>query len=473
VRKKVLLLIVAVIVFTNVITFNYARSLDTEASLPENDEEAITEEEEALQMFLQVWDKICSEYLKEVSPRQLAEGAVQGMLETLDDPETYYLSSEKMDDMMIELSGSFTGIGVEMTQMDKELYVVRVFPGSPAEKAGVLPGDTIVGVGGILLEGEDLIHQATEMIRGPKGTPVTLEILRPGRQEIIVLEIIRDEIDISTIKSKILSHQIGYIKIVEFVSGTAKQMQTEMSLLEAQKVKGLILDLRGNPGGLLKEAIRVCEILVPEGEITRVVDMNGSIQKRYMSTAVPKDYPIVVLIDAGSASASEIVAGALQDRGAALLVGEKTFGKATVQQIIPLDGGGGLRYTIAKYQTPSGKDIHQDGIVPDYRVSQPDNYYLTQHVLMPGLEKGDTSNMVFLLQKIMNVLGYELEETGQFDTDTEKVLLQFQADNSLEQTGWLDQLTAEEISRQIEDYANKWDFQLKKAEEIILAIGND
>jgi carboxyl-terminal processing protease len=266
-----------------------------------------------------------------------------------------------------------------------------------------------------------------------------------------------------TVFTRSLENGIGYIKISNFDQGTGKDFEKSLVLLEKQGLKGLVLDLRDNAGGLLDEAVAVGENIVPAGEITRVVDREGNVQERYLSRAKPKDYNIVVLVNEYTASAAEIIGGALQDSGKAQLVGMPTFGKATVQHLHYLSDGGGVRYTIAKYLTPSGKDLHQHGLQPDFTIELPQEYYFQYYTIPRQLKKGDSGEKVALLQNMFVFLGYPLQITGVFDSTMEGFLKDFQRKYGLPPTGTIDMATREYFHSALSEKAGEVDEQLQYA----------
>lgn len=324
-----------------------------------------------MSLFWQVYDEVKSYYVdaSQIDDAKLVEGAISGMVQSLGDPYSMYLDQTHYSALREELEPGFSGIGVYVD--DKEVggvsYVTVVAPmkGSPGEKAGLMAGDRLLAV-----DGQDLVGKtstdAVKLIRGPKGTTVKLTVLR-GENEQFTREIVRADIPYPTEEHKMLEGNIGYIRLYEFNQSIGKQTGAALEELKAGGARGIILDLRHNPGGLLDEAVSVASYFVPKGRVVSVVYGDGS-RKDYDSDSNGLGLPLVVLVDEGSASASEIVAGAIKDRGTGTLVGTKTFGKGSVQNVAPLPGGSGLRLTIAKYLTPSGASIHKVGIPPNVEV---------------------------------------------------------------------------------------------------------
>ncbi|HPU00384.1 MAG TPA: S41 family peptidase [Bacillota bacterium] len=417
-------------------------------------------------IFIEVIRRLHEDYLYPVDTAELVRGAVRGAVEAVGDPRTVFFDARELVDFLIQTEGSFYGIGVRIVEVDGDIVVVETIPGSPAEAAGICPGDRICRAGTQELSGLGL-ERAAELLRGEKGSSVALSIKRPGREEEIHLTLVRDKVEINTVSSRWEKPGLGYIRISNFDRDTGASFAEQLRLLESGGLQGLILDLRDNPGGLVDEAIKVAELILPEGEIARLVGREGEIRQIYHSAAPGKDYPIIVLVNEETASAAEILAGALQDRGAALLVGEKTYGKATVQQPENLSGGNALLLTVARYLTPSGKDIDGKGLEPDVFVETPLflKYY---HYFLPlHLARGDYGTEVELLQEILAEFGYRPGRDGYFDEATAAALRQFQKDAGLAVTGEFDDLTWLRLRQDFEKISRERDPQLRRAVELI------
>jgi len=417
-------------------------------------------------IFWEVWDLIRNQYFQPVEEEVLVRGAIEGMLRALDDPHTAYLTPEALRELLIYTTGSFSGIGVEITGGEGEVFVLRVISDSPAQRAGLLTGDRIVKVGEENVEGL-AVDEVARLLRGPSGTIVNISIGRVGEAELLPLSITRAEIERETVFARMLKNSIGYIQITSFDQQTGEAFVAALERLDGEGLRGLILDLRDNPGGIVEQAIAVGQVIVPAGEITRVVDRDGNVRKRYLSQARPRDYPIAILINEHSASAAEIVAGALADGGNAYLVGTPSFGKATVQHLQHLSDGGGLRYTVAKYRTPAGHDLHQNGLQPDILVERSVAYYLQYRPIPRDLEKGATGEKVLLLQEMLRFLGYSLEKTGVFDERTGEALQRFQQQAGLPAGGSLDVTTRERLRAALGERAEAADTQLQAAWELL------
>ena len=326
---------------------------------------------ELLNLFGDVFERVRADYVEETTDEELIEAAVNGMLSALD-PHSSYLDQKKYDDMKVQTQGSFGGLGIEVTMEGGVVKVVSPIDDTPAFKAGLQPGDLITHIDGQEILGMTLA-EAVEKMRGKIGTPIKLSIRRADREPFDVT-LTRDVIKIRSVRSR-LEGRVGYIRISSFSEQTDEGVRNEIAKLKKEApggLQGLVLDLRNNPGGLLAQAVAVSDDFLEQGEIVSTRARKTEDAQRFNARAgeVAKDLPIVVLINAGTASASEIVAGALQDHGRAILLGTKSFGKGSVQTIIPLVGHGAMRLTTARYYTPSGRSIQAVGIEPDIVVEQ-------------------------------------------------------------------------------------------------------
>jgi len=333
---------------------------------------AIEDTYEKLKVFTEILSLVQSNYVDEVKSKELIYGAVKGMLETLD-PHSAFMPPETFREMQVETQGSFGGLGIEITVKDRALTVVSPIEGTPADHAGIQPGDRIIKIEGQPTKDLTLMD-AVRKLRGPKGSKVTITILREGSLEPLDVTLVREVIEVKSVRSKDLGDGIYYVRLSSFQERTTKDL--ERALEQAQKAgsTALILDLRNDPGGLLNQAVAVSDMFLDKGQL--IVYTQGRVKNQDLrftaehSNGFPR-WPMVVLVNGGSASASEIVAGALQDWKRAVILGTKTFGKGSVQTVIPLSDGSGLRLTTAKYFTPRGRSIHGTGIMPDILVELP------------------------------------------------------------------------------------------------------
>lgn len=319
-----------------------------------------------IEIFTEVLRQIEKSYVEPQEPQELIYGAIKGMVHNLD-PHSSFMTKEEYRELMLETKGSFTGIGVEITVKDNFLTVVSPIEGTPADKVGMKAGDKIIKIENKRTKDMSLM-EAVKKIRGPKGTKVNLTIMREGEAKPLEFSITRGVIPLISVRQYFLTPEIGYVRISNFQSKTVKDLSAALEEMEkGREIKGLVLDLRNNPGGLLSQAIEVSDLFLNSGLI---VSTKGRISSQNITATAhtdkkPRTYPIIVLINSGSASAAEIVAGALQDNKRALVLGTRSFGKGSVQTILPLSDGSGLRLTTARYYTPSGKSIQSSGIVPD------------------------------------------------------------------------------------------------------------
>ncbi len=325
-----------------------------------------------LKMFSQVLNLIEDNYVTDISPKKLIYGAINGMLNSLD-PYSCLMTPEEYKELEIETKGSFTGIGIEITMKDGILTVVAPIEDTPAWKAGIKPGDKILKINDKPTKGMSLL-EAVKLLRGPKGTKVTITILRNDK-DIKVITLTRDVIPIKSVKYKILEPGYAYVRITSFQEKTPEELEKALEKLESkEKIKGIVLDLRYNPGGLLSSAIDVADEFLDKGLIVSIKGKNKNSQMEFRAKPNPPNekhhYPIVILINHGTASASEIVTGALKDNHRALVLGQKSFGKGRVQTVIPLEDGYAVKLTTAFYYTPNGVCIDKVGIKPDIEIPE-------------------------------------------------------------------------------------------------------
>lgn len=323
---------------------------------------------EQLKTFTDVLSIVQRDYVEQVQNSKLVEGAIKGMLASLD-PHSGYFNPEFYNELQVETTGEFGGLGIEITLKDNLLIVVAPIEGSPAEKVGLHAGDAIVKIDGKFTKDLTLVD-AVKTMRGPKGSPITISVYRKGKRDLLDFTIVRDVIKVKSVKSRGLEDGFGYVRISQFQERTTEDLQAALHKLKQKNggtLNGLILDLRNNPGGLLTQAIRVGDLFLSQGIIVYTDGRVESQKKKFFAheRGTEPPYPIVALVNGGSASASEIVAGALKDHGRALILGERTFGKGSVQTVLPLDNGGALKLTTALYYTKSGRSIQALGVEPD------------------------------------------------------------------------------------------------------------
>lgn len=335
---------------------------------------ALTDEGyESLHVFTKILHLAEDNYVEKIDEKETIHGAIRGMLRSLD-PHSVYMTPEIYRELRVDTSGRFDGVGLEVTVRDGWITVIAPIKGSPAEEAGMQPGDRIIKIDGVFTENLDLV-KAVKFIRGRRGSRVTLTVSRPGVDDLFDVQIVRRKINVPSVKWEELEGSYGYIQIMSFQEDTSKSVRKALKKLRKKgALDGVIIDVRRNPGGLLEEAVAVSDEFLESGVIV-TTESRGKEIERYEATgdAEVTDIPVIVLVDGGSASASEILAGALQDNERALVVGTQTFGKGSVQTVFELGDGSALKLTIARYYTPDGISIQAHGIMPDVKVpTEPD-----------------------------------------------------------------------------------------------------
>ena len=326
---------------------------------------------EKIDLFSEVLEKIQKEYVDEVDQAEAMDSAINGVLQSLD-PYSAYMNPKIFKDSQTETSGKFGGLGIEVSMEAGVVKVISPIDNTPAARAGVRAGDYIVRIDGEQVQGKTLM-EAVSLMRGPVGAPIEITIRRKGLKKAKIIKIIREIIEIKSVVSRLVNNKVGYIRLRAFNENSSDQLKKQISSLEKnEKPMGYILDVRNNPGGLLTQAIKISDFFLNDGEIVSIRSRKNKDNRKYFARKGDRinGKPLVVLINNGSASAAEIVAGALQDQKRAILLGETTFGKGSVQSIIPLKNRGAIRLTVSKYYLPSGKSISSVGVVPDIKVEE-------------------------------------------------------------------------------------------------------
>ena len=323
-----------------------------------------------IDLFGEVLDKINKEYVEEIDQSDAMDAAINGVLQSLD-PYSAYMSPQTFKEMETETSGKFGGLGIEVGMEFGVVKVITPMDDSPAEREGVKAGDYIVKINGIQVQGKTL-SEAVELMRGPVGSKLEITIRRIGVKKALVFEITREIIEVKSVKSKIIDDSVGYIRLTAFNENSSKQIKNKIKKFKKNKINKYVLDLRNNPGGLLSQAVKISDFFLDNGEIVSTKSRKSSENRKYFAKKgdIINGKTLVVLINYGSASASEIVAGALKDHKRAILIGKNSYGKGSVQSIIPLKNKGAIRLTISKYYLPSGKSISGTGITPDIEVAE-------------------------------------------------------------------------------------------------------
>ena len=347
-----------------------------------------------IDLFGEVLEKINKEYVDEINQSESMDSAINGLLQSLD-PYSAYMSPEIFNEMQTETSGEFGGLGIEVSMESGVVKVISPIDDTPASRAGIKAGDYIVKINDIQVQGKSL-SEAVDLMRGPVGSGIELTIRRRGEKKALTFNIVREVIQIKSVKADLLEKNIGYIRLTSFNENSGKQIKKEINRFEENKnVKAYILDLRNNPGGLLSQAIKISDFFLNDGEIVSTKSRKSSENRKWFAKKgdLTNGKTIVVLINYGSASASEIVAGALKDHKRAILLGENSYGKGSVQSIIPLKNDGAIRLTVAKYYLPSGKSISEVGVSPDIEVDEETNDFRI---------KTETDNQLNYAIKLLN-----------------------------------------------------------------------
>ncbi|WP_434091310.1 S41 family peptidase [Peribacillus frigoritolerans] len=414
------------------------------------------------------YDTIKDNYYEEIDEEKLVDGAINGMIKSLDDPYSAYMDKKEASSFHESISSSFEGIGAEIQEQDGQIMVVSPIKGSPAEKAGVKPNDIILSVDGKSVEGLSS-SEAVLKIRGEKGTKVDLSISRAGESEPIELTIKRDTIPIETVYAEMLDDGVAKIQVTSFSEHTVQELNTALKEMSKKNMKGLVLDLRGNPGGLLDQAIEMASLFIPNGEVVLQVEERSGKKEVYKSENDGElKIPVVVLIDDGSASASEIVAAAVSESADIPLIGVKSFGKGTVQTAQDFKDGSNFKYTAAKWLTPEGNWIHKKGIKPDITVKLPD--YASLPYISPDkeLKASDSSSEVKAAEEMLKEAGHDPGKIdGFFDEATKNAVTAFQREQKIKETGTIKDDTTVKLMQVIREKILKNDTQVKKAVEVL------
>jgi len=351
------ILIIITVILLNIFNIAYSKNIDKLY--------------EKIDLLGEVLEKVQDEYVDEIDQAEVMDFAINGILQSLD-PYSAYMNPKIFEEMQTETSGEFGGLGIEVSMEGGVVKVISPIDDTPAARVGVKAGDYIVRINGEQVQGKTLM-EAVNLMRGPVGSPIEITIRRKGLKKAKIFTIIREIIEIKSVISKLIDNEIGYLRLRAFNENSSNQLKGEISKLEKNnKLVGYILDLRNNPGGLLSQAVRISDFFLDDGEIVSTRGRKSRENRKFFAKKGDriKGKPLIVLINNGSASASEIVAGALQDQKRAVLLGEATYGKGSVQSIIPLRNKGAIRLTISKYYLPSGKSISEVGVVPDIKVEE-------------------------------------------------------------------------------------------------------
>ena len=336
-------------------------------AFPENSDELY----QKIDLFSEVLEKIKEDYVDDVDQAEVMDAAINGVLQSLD-PYSAYMNQEMLDSMETETKGAFGGLGIEVGMEAGVVKVISPIDDTPASRAGVKAGDYIVRIDNTQVQGKTLM-EAVNLMRGPPGAPIEITIRRKGEKKAIVVKIVREIIQVKSVTAKIIDKSIGYFRLSAFNENSGQQLKNKIDEFKTNnEIDKFILDLRNNPGGLLSQAIKISDFFLDDGEIVSTRGRNKRENRKWFAKKGDQinGKPLIVLINYGSASASEIVAGALKDHKRAILIGENSYGKGSVQSIIPLKNQGAIRLTISKYYLPSGKSISEVGVIPDFEVEE-------------------------------------------------------------------------------------------------------
>lgn len=421
------------------------------------------------QKLYDAYDEIKKNYFEDIDEKVVLDGAINGMVDSLDDPYSDYLNTEETENLMENISSSFQGIGAEIQEADGYIKVVSPIKNSPAEKVGLLPNDLIQEVDGKSIQGMSS-SEAVMLIRGEKGTTVTLTIKRGENAEPFQVKIKRDDIPIETVYAEMLDGGIAHIRMTTFSEHTYDELLKALDEMEAEGMKGLVLDVRQNPGGVLDGAMKISDLFVEKGRTVLQTQEKGKKAILYPASGGRKvEVPVALVVDDGSASASEILAGALKESSDIPLVGTKTFGKGTVQSPKDLKDGSNLKITTAKWLTPDGNWIHKKGIEPDVKVDYPS--YAMLPFLDPSeeLKDGHVSANTQPAKEMLKAVGYDPGKIdGLYDEKTIEAVKKLQKDLKLEETGVLSGDTTIGLMNKLREKIEKDDPQLLKAKEVVL-----
>ncbi|WP_100374017.1 S41 family peptidase [Bacillus sp. FJAT-45037] len=484
--KRLLLILVAAIavglgsmfLFTGSLTLDGNEQASSSDTINPPTEEAVVDQE-ALEKIAKMIAIIQEQYVEDIDEEQLVQGAIDGMLESLDDPYSVYMDQETANQFTESLDSSFEGIGAEVSMTDGRVTIVVPFRESPAEQAGLQPNDKIMEIDGETTEGLSL-YEAVSKIRGEKGTTVTLSVERAGASELLTIPVVRDDIPIETVRVSTFEKDgktIGMLDITSFSVDTAERFEEGLAELEAQGIDGLLIDVRSNPGGYLDSVEKIGKLIIPGGEpIVQIQDRDGERIRYVSSLNETKPYPIVGLTDRSSASASEILSAALSEAGGYDVVGETTFGKGTVQQTIQLGDGSQLKLSLFRWLTSAGNDVDGKGVDPTVEVKQPDYFYSAPLTGDETLRLEMMNEQIRSAQTMLKGLGHEAGRSdGYFDEQTEQAVRAFQQAQGLAVTGEIDEETAgllqQTIIEEVRDEAN--DKQLQTAIELVTKQAQD
>lgn len=430
--------------------------------------EYVSVERPEFKQLYDAFDKLDHLYYKDIDKEQLVNGAINGMFDALEDPYSDYLTKEESDSFDASLSSSFEGIGAEIEARNDYIMIVSPIKNSPAEKAGLLPRDTVLAVDGKSIQGMSA-SEAVTLIRGEKGTQVTLTIQREGMTDTMDVKLTRDVIPVETVYGEMGEDKIAHLQITSFSEKTAEEVVAKLAEFEAQGMQSIVLDVRQNPGGYLVAALDISNLFLEKGATILQIEPRQGEPEVYTAEGGKKyDLPITVLIDEGSASASEILAAALQEEAGAQVIGVKSFGKGTVQTVEDLSAGASIKYTNAKWLTPKGNWINEKGVTPTIEVPYPEYVYLTYVDPTLELAEGSVHAAVKSAEGMLAALGYPMDAVDEtFTAQTADAVRDFQAAQGLAVTGVVTGETTYALMDALKAFIDANDPMLMKAKEVL------
>lgn len=465
---SLIMLIFALVLATAAVTF-FALTVGDDKVVEVVKPQQVGSERKEFKKLFDAYDQLKQSYFDEVDEQVILDGAINGMVDALGDPYSDYLNEKEAKQLNESISSSFEGIGAEIQESNGYISIVSPIKNSPAEKVGLLPNDTILSVDGKSIQGMSS-SEAVLLIRGEKGSTVTLSVRRGTAAEPFEVKIVRDVIPVHTVYAEMLDDNIAHINITSFSENTYQELLESLNEMTEKGMKGVLIDVRQNPGGVLSAAIDISDLFVEEGKALFQTQEKGRPAEIFPASGGQKiDVPVTLIVDDGSASASEILAGALKESAHIPIVGIKTFGKGTVQTPTQLQDGSNLKLTTAKWLTPDGNWIHKKGIEPDVKVPYPPYASLPFLDASEEMKEGMVSPAVQAAEEMLEVVGYHPGETdGLYDANTAHAVKALQKDLSLEQTGILTGDSTIGLMQKLRDKMKEDDPQLQKAKEVVL-----
>lgn len=430
--------------------------------------------EPGFQQFAASYDRVMSDYLNGAEPKQLLDGAAEGMVAALEDPYSSYMTGEKGDAYTQSYEGQFYGIGAEIRVEEDQYVISGLTKGAPAERGGLLPGDMITAIDGQSVKGKEF-SELLALVRGEEGTSVVVKVVRGSDSKPIEVSLKREAIPVHTVTSELLEGGIGHVSISRFADMTGDEFKTELGKLQKDKpLKGLLLDLRSNPGGLLKPTIEIANILIPDGKVILDVVYKDERQIITYKSSQEKEWtiPIAVLVNGQSASASEVMTAALKESAGATVIGEQTYGKGVVQAFKQFADGSVLSLTEAQWKTPGGAWINKKGVTPDHVVSLPAYASLRPLAIGTAMKIGSYGEDVHTLQLVLQELGYgPAGVEGYYDEQTAAAMKKFQAAEKLEASGQFNDKSGYQLLQRLREKLDREDPQLRKGVEVLEGQG--